>query len=425
MAIELILPKVDMDMATGRISRWLVAEGAMVKQGDPVFEMETDKSAMEVEAPASGVLGNILAKEGVDVPVGQAVAWIFAAGEKPSAAFSSTFVAPIEKLAPIPAVSPAILVVAPAAPASPSSGVVLATPLARRLAREWGIDLSAITGSGPHGRIVRSDVEMAKAASAPLPNLAPTPVAAVAPSDESIRRLFEPGSFTEQPHDTMRRTIAKRLVEAKSTVPHFYVSVDCRIDALLKLRSEINAASPRKDGTPTFKISINDLVIKAWALALRDVPAANVSWTEAAMLTHAHVDIGVAVSIAGGLITPIIRAAETKSISAISNEMKDLASRAKARKLKPEEYNGGTSAISNLGMYGVKQFAAIINPPHATILAVGAGEQRPFVEDGKLIVATVMTVTLSTDHRAVDGALGAEVLSAFRGYIEKPIAMMV
>ena len=430
MATELILPKVDMDMATARISRWLVAEGATVKQGDPVFEMETDKAAMEVEAPVSGVLGNILAKEGVDVPVGQAVAWIFAQGEKSFAASASTVAAPAEKLAS-PAVVSAALMVAPAAPAMVSSSAIRATPLARRLAREQGIDLSAMTGSGPHGRIVRGDVEKAKAAptsaSAPTSGAAPAPVAALAPapSDESIRKLFAPGSFSAQPHDNMRRTIARRLVEAKSTVPHFYVSADCRLDALLKLRTELNAAAPLKDGASAYKLSINDLVIKAWALALRDVPAANVSWTDAAMLAHAHADIGVAVSVPGGLITPIIRAAETKSLSAISNEMKDLAARAKARKLKPEEYNGGTSAISNLGMHGVKQFAAIINPPHATILAVGTGELRPFVEGGQLIAATLMTVTLSTDHRAVDGALGAEVLAAFRRFIETPWGMLL
>ena len=432
MATELILPKVDMDMATGRISRWLVAEGATVKQGDPVFEMETDKAAMEVEAPVSGVLGNIIAKEGMDVPVGQAVAWIFAQGEKPSTASAASAAAPPEKSAS-PAVAIAAPVVAPAATATVSSNAIRATPLARRLAREQGIELSAMTGSGPHGRIVRADVEKAKVlpppASAPLSSSkeVPAPVAALAPaaSDESVRKLFAPGSFSEQPHNSMRRTIARRLVEAKSTVPHFYVSADCRLDALLKLRAELNAAAPMKEGTPAYKLSINDMVIKAWALALRDVPTANVSWTESAMLDHAHADIGVAVSVPGGLITPIIRSAETKSLSAISNEMKDLAARAKARKLKPEEFNGGTSAISNLGMHGVKQFAAIINPPHATILAVGAGEQRSFVDNGQLIVATLMTVTLSTDHRAVDGALGAVVLGAFRGYIEKPLGMIV
>ena len=420
MATEIILPKVDMDMATGRISRWLVAEGAMVKQGDAVFEMETDKAAMEVEAPASGMLGNILAKEGADVPVGQVVAWIYAEGEKPSANAPASA---------SPAVAPAAAALVAAQPAAPAAiissnsdaGAVRATPLARRIAHTAGLDLSAVVGSGPHGRIMRADVEKSVAA-----RTTPAPVAKAAPiSDGAVLKLFEPGSFTELPHDNMRRTIARRLVEAKSTVPHFYVSADCKLDALLKLRADLNAAAPQISGTPAFKLSINDMVIKAWALALRDVPMANVSWTENAMVVHAHADIGVAVSVQGGLITPIVRAAETKSLSVISNEMKDLAARAKARKLKPSEYNGGSSAISHLGMFGVKDFAAIINPPHATILAVGSGELRPVVHNGAVVPATVMTVTLSTDHRAVDGALGAEVLAAFRGYIEKPLAMLI
>ena len=422
MATEIILPKVDMDMATGRISRWLVAEGAMVKQGDAIFEMETDKAAMDVEAPASGRLGGIVAKEGADIPVGQVVAWIFAEGEKPSAnaPAAATPAAASAKAAPAAApIAAPVIAVSSNAPASD----IRATPLARRIARNAGLDLAIVIGSGPHGRIVRADVEKSVAAPA-LP--APKPTATAAPmSDAAVLKLFEAGSFTEVPHDNMRRTIARRLVEAKSTVPHFYVSADCKLDALLKLRAEINAAAPQISGAPAFKLSINDMVIKAWALALRDVPMANVSWTENAMVVHAHADIGVAVSVQGGLITPIVRAAETKSLSVISNEMKDLAARAKARKLKPAEYNGGSSAISNLGMFGVKDFAAIINPPHATILAVGSGEQRPVVENGAVVPATVMTVTLSTDHRAVDGALGAEVLAAFRNYIEKPLAMLI
>ena len=420
MATEIILPKVDMDMATGRISRWMVAEGAMVKQGDPVFEMETDKAAMEVEAPASGMLGNVLAKVGADIPVGQVVAWIFAEGEKPSANAPA---------AASPAVAPPAAATAAAQPAAPAAvissnsqaGAVRATPLARRIAHDAGLDLSAVAGSGPHGRVLRADVEKSVAA-----RTTPPPAAKAAPpSDAAVLKLFEPGSFTELPHDNMRRTIARRLVEAKSTVPHFYVSADCKLDALLKLRAELNAAAPKISDAPAWKLSINDMVIKAWALALRDVPMANVSWTESAMVVHAHADIGVAVSVQGGLITPIVRAAETKSLSVISNEMKDLAARAKARKLKPAEYNGGSSAISNLGMFGVRDFAAIINPPHATILAVGSGELRPVVDNGAIVPATVMTVTLSTDHRAVDGALGAEVLAAFRAYMEKPLTMLI
>jgi pyruvate dehydrogenase E2 component (dihydrolipoamide acetyltransferase) len=426
MATEVILPKVDMDMATGKVSRWLVAEGTAVKQGDPLFEIETDKASMEIEAPASGILGTVLAKEGVEVPVGQAVAWIFAEGEKPAANAAA---------APVPAESISVRsntetpVAAPVADtAKPATGgtQVRATPLARRMAREAGLDLDQIAGSGPHGRVVRADVERAAASKAkpPVTSL-PIAVAQAAPGDDGIRKLFAEGSYTELPHDNMRKTIARRLVEAKSTVPHFYLSADLRLDALLKLRTEINASAPVTNGAPTYKLSINDMVIKAWALALRDVPMANVSWTDATMLCHANVDIGVAVSVPGGLITPIIRNAETKTLSAISNEMKDLAQRAKARKLKSEEYNGGSSAISNLGMFGVRDFAAIINPPHATILAVGSGEERPIMQNGSVVGATMMTVTLSTDHRAVDGALGAQVLSAFRNYIEKPFGMLV
>ena len=421
MATEVILPKVDMDMATGRISRWLVAEGAAVKQGDPLFEIETDKAAMEIEAPASGILRNVLAKEGADVPVGEAVAWIFAEGEQPavSVAKSSTQLKPVAAAAAAPA---------PVVPALAPAGGIRATPLARRTARLAGIDLSQLSGSGPHGRIVKADVEDAVAArtgTAPTLLAPATPSATLSAGDAAVRKLFAEGSYRELPHDSMRKTIARRLVEAKSTVPHFYLSADCRLDALLKLRAEINAAAPAGGSAHAYKVSINDMVIKAWALALRDVPMANVSWTEGAMLCHAHADIGVAVSVPGGLITPIIRHAETKTLSAISSEMKDLAARAKNRKLKAEEYQGGSSAISNLGMYGVRDFAAIVNPPHATILAVGSGEERPVMENGTVTGATLMTVTLSTDHRAVDGALGAEAMAAFRHYIHNPLRMVV
>lgn len=312
---------------------------------------------------------------------------------------------------------------------SAASGArVFASPLAKRVAKEAGIDLSRVAGSGPRGRIVEKDVKAAIAGGGAkaAPAGAPKPAApAPSMSDETIKKLFEAGSYTEIPHDTMRKTIARRLQESKQTVPHFYVTVDCELDALLTLRGQINDAAPMVDGKPAYKLSVNDLVIKAWALALRAVPDANVSWTEGAMLKHKHADVGVAVSIPGGLITPIIRDACHKPLSQISNEMKDLAARAKARKLLPHEYEGGTSAVSNLGMFGVKDFAAVINPPHATILAVGAGEPRAVVKNGHVAVATVMSVTLSTDHRAVDGALGAEVLAAFRKYIENPIGMLV
>ena len=411
MAIEVILPKVDMDMSTGRISKWLVADGAEVKKGDPLFEIETDKAAMEVESPGTGKLGQISAKEGDEVPIGQVIAWIFAAGESPTDAVQSKPAAPIldapAKAAPVAVVETST--------SSPSSDI-RATPLARRMAKDNGVELSSVSGTGPHGRVLSADIEALAAKPAPSTSKVAAPIISAMPAEN--------GSVLV-PHDNMRKVIARRLTESKSTVPHFYVSADCRLDALLKLRGDLNKAAPMKDGVPTFKLSINDMVIKAWALALRDVPNANVSWTDAAMLHHAHADIGVAVSIEGGLITPIVRKAETKSLSVISAEMKDLATRAKTRKLKSEEYNGGSSAISNLGMFGVKDFAAIINPPHATILAVGSGDQRAIVENGVVVPATVMTVTLSTDHRAVDGAPGAEVLAAFKRYIENPIAMLV
>ncbi len=411
MAIEVILPKVDMDMSTGRLSKWLVAEGAEVKKGDPLFEIETDKAAMEVESPGTGKLGQISAKEGDDVPIGQVIAYIFAAGESPTEAVQSKPAAPVVK-GPDKAASVAVV----QSSASSKSSEIRATPLARRMAKEQGIDLSAVNGSGPHGRVLSADVEALAAKPVPPVSKVTVPTASAAPADNAVVLV---------PHDSMRKIIARRLTESKSTVPHFYISADCRLDALLKLRGDLNKAAPVKDGAPAYKLSINDMVIKAWALALRDVPAANVSWTDAAMLHYAHADIGVAVSIEGGLITPIIRSAETKSLSAISSEMKDLAARAKSRKLKSDEYNGGSSAISNLGMFGVKDFAAIINPPHATILAVGSGDQRAVVENGAVVPATVMTVTLSTDHRAVDGALGAEVLAIFKRYIENPISMLV
>jgi pyruvate dehydrogenase E2 component (dihydrolipoamide acetyltransferase) len=312
-----------------------------------------------------------------------------------------------------------------------SSERVFSSPLARRLARDARIDLARVQGSGPHGRIIARDVEAAKSGKglvAPAAAIAPAaaPLAVQVPADDKIRALFEPGSYEVVPHDNIRKVIARRLLEAKLTIPHFYLTVDCNIDKLLAAREEINAAAGKdKEGKPGYKISVNDFVIKALALALQRVPDANVTWTEGAMLRHRHSDIGVAVSIPGGLITPVIRKAEQKSLSAISNEMKDFAARARARKLKPEEYQGGSSAVSNLGMYGVKEFYAIINPPHATILSVGAGEERAVVRNGKIEPAHLMTVGLATDHRAVDGALGAVLLSAFKALVENPVMMVV
>ncbi|QND20340.1 pyruvate dehydrogenase complex dihydrolipoamide acetyltransferase [Rhizobium leguminosarum bv. viciae] len=449
MPINITMPALSPTMEEGNLSKWLVKEGDKVKSGDVIAEIETDKATMEVEAVDEGTVAKLVVAAGTEgVKVNALIAVLAADGEDVSAAASSAgsaapapkadgAAAPKAEAAPAPAQStPAAAPVTTAAAASVSSdgNRTFSSPLARRLAKEAGIDLSAVAGSGPHGRVVKSDIEAAvagggaKAAAAPVSAAAAPAPAAAAPkgaSEEAVLKLFEPGSYELVPHDGMRKTIAGRLVESKQTIPHFYVSVDCELDALLALRAQLNDAAPRKDNAPAYKLSVNDMVIKAMALALRDVPDANVSWTDSNMVKHKHADVGVAVSIPGGLITPIIRKAEEKTLSTISNEMRDLGKRAKDRKLKPEEYQGGTSSVSNMGMMGVKNFAAVVNPPHATILAVGAGEQRVVVKKGEMAIATVMSVTLSTDHRCVDGALGAELLQAFKGYIENPMGMLV
>ncbi|KPF71797.1 branched-chain alpha-keto acid dehydrogenase subunit E2 [Bosea sp. AAP35] len=456
MATNILMPALSPTMEKGNLAKWLKKEGDTIKSGDIIAEIETDKATMEVEAVDEGILAKILVPDGTaDVAVNEIIGVIAAEGEDVSAASAPAKAEAPKAEAPKTEVpkSEAPKAEAPkadapkaeAAPAKPAEAAPtssgdrpFASPLARRLAKEAGLDLAKVQGSGPHGRIVEKDIEAAKAGggakAAPASAPAAAPAAAAKPasaplasgmSDETIKKLFAPGSYEEVPHDGMRKTIARRLLESKQTIPHFYLTIDCELDALLKLRAELNAAAPEKDGKPAYKLSVNDMVIKAIALSLRAVPDANVSWTENTMLKHKHADVGVAVSIPGGLITPVIRDACHKTLSQISNEMKDLAARAKNRKLKPEEYQGGTTAVSNLGMFGVKDFAAIVNPPHATILAVGAGEPRAVVKNGALAVATVMSVTLSTDHRAVDGALGAELMAAFRGYIEKPMAMLV
>ena len=308
-----------------------------------------------------------------------------------------------------------------------ASNRIFSSPLTRRLAKDSGVDLARVQGSGPHGRVIARDIDAAKSGKGlRAPGAAPSamPMAA-SPSEAQVRALYEDGSYDFVPHDQMRKIIAQRLTLSKQTIPHFYLTLDCDIGRLLAARAEINAAAPVKDGKPAYKISVNDFVIKALALALQRVPDANVTWTDAGMLHHRHSDVGVAVAIPGGLITPIIRHAESKSLSTISNEMKDFAARARARKLKPNEYQGGTTAVSNLGMYGIKDFTAVINPPHATILAVGAGEERAIVKNGKIEAAHIMSVTLSCDHRAVDGALGAELIGAFKALIENPVMMVV
>ncbi|MFM8607894.1 MAG: pyruvate dehydrogenase complex dihydrolipoamide acetyltransferase [Hyphomicrobiales bacterium] len=436
MPIKVLMPALSPTMEKGNLAKWLKKEGDKIKSGDILAEIETDKATMEVEAVDEGVLAKILVAAGSqDVPVNTEIALIAAEGESVSNISSAPANAPSapapKAAAPqtAPTAAPASTTVA--APVQSHGAKTFASPLAKRIAKDSGIDLSKISGSGPHGRVIERDVKAALAG-----GTAPRAITAAAPStapqlatgmaDAVVKQLFEAGSYEEVPHDSMRKTIARRLLESKQTVPHFYVTADIELDALLKAREEINANAPKgADGKPAYKLSVNDFIIKALAIALMRVPEANVTWTENAMLKHKHADVGVAVSIPGGLITPVIRKADLKSLSAISNEMKDLAARARNRKLKPEEYQGGTTAVSNLGMFGVKQFAAIVNPPHATILAVGAGEQRPVVKNGQLTVATVMTVTFSTDHRAVDGALGAELLSALKGLIENPVSMLV
>jgi len=453
MPIKITMPALSPTMEEGNLSKWLVKEGDKVTSGDVIAEIETDKATMEVEAVDEGVVAKLVVPAGTEgVKVNALIAILAEDGEDIAEAAKGGDAAPAPKAEAkaetpkeepkkeaAPAATPASskAEAQAAAPAS-SKGTenkgarVFASPLARRIAKDAGVDVSAVKGTGPHGRVVQRDVEAAiKSGGAKAATAAPQAAASAAKpqSDDAILKLFEEGTYEIVPHDGMRKTIARRLVESKQTVPHFYLTIDCELDALLALRSQINSAAPvtktEKGEVPAYKLSVNDLVIKAVALALRDIPEANVSWTEGGMVKHKRADVGVAVSIPGGLITPIVRQSESKTLSAISNEMKDLAKRARDRKLKPDEYQGGSTSVSNLGMFGVKDFAAIINPPHATIFAIGAGEQRAVVKNGEIKVATVMSVTLSTDHRAVDGALAAELAQAFKRHIENPMGMLV
>jgi pyruvate dehydrogenase E2 component (dihydrolipoamide acetyltransferase) len=447
MPINILMPALSPTMEKGNLAKWLKKEGDAVKSGDVIAEIETDKATMEVEAVDEGTLAKIVVPEGTpDVPVNQVIAVLAGDGEDVKAAASGAKAAPAPAAAK-PEAKPAQVAAAPvsapatapkpatpaAQPAKANGGTrIFSSPLARRLAKEAGLDVANIQGSGPHGRVIARDIDAAKMGKGMKPAApaaaaaAPAPVIAPALGDEKIRALYADGSYEVVPHDNMRKVIAQRLTASTQTIPHFYLTVDCNIGKLTLAREEINAQAPKdKDGKPAYKLSVNDFVIKALGLALQRVPDANVSWTESGMLKHKHSDIGVAVAMPGGLITPIIRSAETKSLSAISNQMKDFAARARARKLKPEEYQGGTSSVSNLGMYGIKDFTAVINPPHATILAVGTGEERAIVKNGKIEAAMMMSVTLSCDHRAVDGALGAELLVAFKTLIENPVMMVV
>jgi pyruvate dehydrogenase E2 component (dihydrolipoamide acetyltransferase) len=442
MPTNILMPALSPTMEKGKLAKWLKKEGDTVKSGDILAEIETDKATMEVEAVDEGIVGKILIAEGTDeVAVNTPIAVLLGEGEKASDIKAGAAPAPAapKPAAAAPAKAEAPAAAAPAArPQTPApaaakangqtGGRVFASPLARRIAKDKGIDLAALQGSGPHGRVVLKDVENAKPGTK-----APTAAAAAgataqlaAPmADDAIVKLFEPGSFEVVPHDGMRKVIASRLMQAKQTIPHFYLSISCDLENLLGVRERLNAHAPRdKEKNPAWKLSVNDFVIKALALALQRVPDANATWTEGGMLKHKHSDVGVAVAIEGGLFTPIIRKAETKTLSAISLEMKDLAARARKRRLAPQEYQGGTTAVSNLGMYGIENFSAVINPPHATILAVGAGEKKPAVIGDKIEIRTQMMCTLSVDHRAVDGALGAQLLQAFKVLIEEPALMM-
>ncbi len=450
MPIDITMPALSPTMEEGKLAKWHVKEGDSVSSGDVIAEIETDKATMEVEAVDEGKIGKILVPEGTDnVKVNAVIAVLLQEGESadavaapkpapapapeakaeaPKADAGATMRENTETQASAPTAS------APAkpapAPAKPEGGKVFASPLARRLAKEAGIDVAAIAGSGPKGRVIKADVEAAKSGKAPLKAATPAsaPAAAAAPagmSKNQVIALFEEGSYEVVPNDGMRKVVAARLTESKQTVPHFYLTLDCKIDALLAAREQINAAAPKgKDGKPAYKLSVNDFVMKAWAVALQRVPMANATWAGDSILYHKRSDVAVAVAVPGGLFTPVVKSCDTKTLREISEEVKDLATRAKSKKLAPHEYQGGSSSVSNLGMFGIREFAAVINPPHGTILAVGVGEERVYAEAGQVKVASFMTVTLSCDHRAVDGALGAELLGVFKGLIENPVMML-
>jgi pyruvate dehydrogenase E2 component (dihydrolipoamide acetyltransferase) len=422
------MPALSPTMTEGTLARWLKKEGETIKAGDVIAEIETDKATMEVEAVDEGVLGKILVADGTaGVKVNDPIAVLVEAGEKVGAAPAK---APPkqeagETGAPVPSATQTPVAAAPVANGHAGGERIFASPLARRMASQAGLSLQGIKGSGPNGRIVKVDIDAAqKGPAAAAAAAAPAPVAAAPapPAARPMAPIAAPGQKVAL--SNVKRVTARRLTEAKQTVPHFYVSIDVELDALLKLRAELNGRSP-KDGPGAFKLSVNDLLIKACAVTLRRVPKVNASFTEDGIFLYDDVDISVAVSIPDGLITPIIRKADQKGLAAISNEAKGLIERAKAGKLKPEEFQGGGFSISNMGMYGVRDFAAIINPPQAAILAVAAGEQRPVVKDGALAVATVMTVTLSVDHRVIDGALAAEWISAFRSVVQDPLSLML
>ncbi len=432
MTIEILMPALSPTMEEGTLAKWMVKEGDEVASGDVIAEIETDKATMEVEAVDEGVIGKIMIAEGTEgVKINTAIAILLEEGEDSSdmdaapatSAPASDAKAEAAVETPAPATAPA-----PMAPTAAGGERIFASPLARRLASQKGLDLSQITGSGPHGRIVKADVENATAApaKAEAPAKADAPATsgatvAASPDAEQVKKLYTGRDFEEVPLDNMRKTIAARLTEAKQTIPHFYLRRDIEMDELMTFRADLNKKLEPKG----VKLSVNDFVIKACALALRDVPDCNAAWANDRVLKFSAVDIAVAVAIDGGLITPVLRDSETKTLSTLSAEMKDLAGRARDRKLAPTEYQGGSFSISNLGMMGIDNFDAVINPPHGAILAVGSGVKKAVVTDDQVEIATIMSVTLSVDHRVIDGAMGAELLSAIKGYIEEPMTMLV
>ncbi|WOF73769.1 pyruvate dehydrogenase complex dihydrolipoamide acetyltransferase [Parvibaculaceae bacterium PLY_AMNH_Bact1] len=419
MPIPILMPALSPTMEEGTLAKWLVKEGDEVRSGDLIAEIETDKATMEVEAVDEGTVGKLLVAEGTEgVPVNETIAVILEEGEDASAAENVR--------APTPAPTAPTEAAAEAEPekaavpmtekAEPADGRIFASPLAKRIAKDKGIDLTAVTGSGPRGRIVKADIEAAPKTPARASGKAQAPISSV-----DARAFYEAGTYDEIPLNSMRKTIARRLTQSKQEIPHYYLTIDCVLDELLKVRKHLNT----EGADAGVKLSVNDFVVRAAALALKKVPEANVSFADDALLQHHHSDVGIAVALEGGLITPIIRRADEKGLAEISAEAKELAARARDKKLSPAEFEGGSFSVSNLGMFGVKNFTAVINPPQAAIMAVGTGEPRPIIVDDEVKAATVMTVTLSCDHRAIDGALGAQLLAAFKSYIEYPPSMLL
>ncbi|MDE2133891.1 MAG: pyruvate dehydrogenase complex dihydrolipoamide acetyltransferase [Alphaproteobacteria bacterium] len=442
MSIQILMPALSPTMEEGKLAKWLVKEGDIVKSGDILAEIETDKATMEFEAVDEGRIGKILVPEGTEgVKVNAPIAVLFGDGENAAAdipaAMASIKEAVVAEVQPKSTVVQAaaapkqISLGAPAVAPAPSGSRIFVSPLARRIAQQKSIDLAVLAGSGPRGRIVKTDVERATsgavkptatpAVSVPQPSVGGG-IAGIAPLPDA-RLFYGKDDYVELPHDSMRKSIAKRLSSAAALIPHFYLTIDCRIDELMAARARLNEASAKGEGA--YKLSVNDFIVKAVALALKRVPEVNASWTDSAILRHKHADVGVAVALDFGLITPIVFRAEEKGLAVISNEVKSLAERARAKKLKPQEYEGGSFAISNLGMFGIKDFTAVINPPHAGILAVGTGERRTIVIGDKIEIATVMSVTMSCDHRVIDGATGARFLQVFKQYVEEPAAMLL